>query len=123
MFQQVADNSPIPVILYSVPANTGIDLVAQCVNKLSSHPNIVGLKDSGGDVCLVIDREFKQNRVQTIFVLDQLCGFSFDSATRSARMRTVFFLCLLLNLRYGHDLERSNVMSRSTLRGVCPFRD
>ena len=62
MFQQVADKSPIPVILYSVPANTGIDLVAQCVNKLSSHPNIVGLKDSGGDVCLVIDKELKQER-------------------------------------------------------------
>ncbi|KAK2572267.1 4-hydroxy-2-oxoglutarate aldolase [Acropora cervicornis] len=49
-FVKVAENSPIPVILYSVPANTGIDLVAQCVNKLSSHPNIVGLKDSGGDI-------------------------------------------------------------------------
>ncbi|XP_029197438.2 4-hydroxy-2-oxoglutarate aldolase, mitochondrial-like [Acropora millepora] len=49
-FVKVAENSLIPVILYSVPANTGIDLVAQCVNKLSSHPNIVGLKDSGGDI-------------------------------------------------------------------------
>ena len=50
-FWQVADSSPIPVILYSVPANTGIDLPAECVIKLSSHPNIIGLKDSGGDVC------------------------------------------------------------------------
>lgn len=48
---QVADNSPIPVILYSVPANTGIDLPAECIIKLSAHPNIIGLKDSGGDVC------------------------------------------------------------------------
>lgn len=48
---QVADSSPIPVILYSVPANTGIDLPAECIIKLSSHPNIIALKDSGGDVC------------------------------------------------------------------------
>jgi len=50
IFHQVADSSPIPVILYSVPANTGIDLPADCIIKLSSHPNIIALKDSGGDV-------------------------------------------------------------------------
>ena len=47
---QVADNSPIPVILYSVPANTGIDMPAECAIRLSTHPNIIGVKDSGGDV-------------------------------------------------------------------------
>ncbi|XP_027060393.1 4-hydroxy-2-oxoglutarate aldolase, mitochondrial-like isoform X1 [Pocillopora damicornis] len=49
-FTKVADSSPIPVILYSVPANTGIDLPAECIIKLSSHPNIIALKDSGGDI-------------------------------------------------------------------------
>ena len=51
MFEfQVADNSPVPVILYSVPGNTGIDLAPNVIIELSSHPNIIGLKDSGGDV-------------------------------------------------------------------------
>ncbi|KAJ7333623.1 4-hydroxy-2-oxoglutarate aldolase, mitochondrial [Desmophyllum pertusum] len=49
-YTKVADSSPIPVILYSVPANTGIDLPAECIIKLSSHPNIIALKDSGGDI-------------------------------------------------------------------------
>lgn len=49
-YQMVADVSPIPVILYSVPANTGIDLPAQAVINLAKHPNITGIKDSGGDV-------------------------------------------------------------------------
>jgi len=40
----------VPVILYSVPSNTGIDLAPEAVIKLSGHPNIIGLKDSGGDV-------------------------------------------------------------------------
>ncbi|GIY64880.1 4-hydroxy-2-oxoglutarate aldolase, mitochondrial [Caerostris darwini] len=47
---KVADSSNIPIILYSVPANTGIDLSASLVTKLADHPNIIGLKDSGGDI-------------------------------------------------------------------------
>lgn len=49
-FIAVADASPIPVILYSVPANTGVDLPAEAVATLSRHANIIGLKDSGGDI-------------------------------------------------------------------------
>lgn len=47
---QVADFSPIPVVLYSVPANTGLDLPVDTVVTLSQHPNIAGIKDSSGDV-------------------------------------------------------------------------
>lgn len=49
-YTKVADHSPVPVIIYSVPGNTGIDLAAEVIVELSSHPNIVGVKDSGGDV-------------------------------------------------------------------------
>ena len=49
-YEQVADASPVPVILYSVPANTGIDLPIETVVRLAQHANILGIKDSGGDV-------------------------------------------------------------------------
>uniref|UniRef100_H2SPI9 4-hydroxy-2-oxoglutarate aldolase, mitochondrial n=2 Tax=Takifugu rubripes TaxID=31033 RepID=H2SPI9_TAKRU len=49
-FTKVADNSPVPVVLYSVPANTGLELPLDAVMGLSEHPNILGLKDSGGDI-------------------------------------------------------------------------
>jgi 4-hydroxy-2-oxoglutarate aldolase len=49
-YRQVADASPIPVILYNVPANTGVDLPVQAVIKLAAHPNIIGMKESSGDV-------------------------------------------------------------------------
>ncbi|XP_045190999.2 4-hydroxy-2-oxoglutarate aldolase, mitochondrial-like [Mercenaria mercenaria] len=49
-FTKVADASPVPVILYSVPGNTGIDLAPEVVIQLSTHPNIAGVKDSGGDI-------------------------------------------------------------------------
>jgi 4-hydroxy-2-oxoglutarate aldolase len=38
------------VILYNVPVNTGLDLPAPVTIKLAQHPNIVGLKDSSGDL-------------------------------------------------------------------------
>nr|XP_002735311.2 PREDICTED: 4-hydroxy-2-oxoglutarate aldolase, mitochondrial-like [Saccoglossus kowalevskii] len=49
-YRKVADESPIPVILYSVPGNTTIDLPVDVAVNLSSHPNIIGMKESGGDV-------------------------------------------------------------------------
>ncbi len=49
-FHAVADASPIPVIIYNMPACTGIDLTAETVATMVKHPNIIGLKDSGGDV-------------------------------------------------------------------------
>jgi 4-hydroxy-2-oxoglutarate aldolase len=49
-YETVADQSSIPVIIYNIPANTGIDLTADIVSQLAPHPNITGLKDSGGDV-------------------------------------------------------------------------
>ncbi|XP_042314742.1 4-hydroxy-2-oxoglutarate aldolase, mitochondrial [Sceloporus undulatus] len=52
-YTQVADASPIPVILYSVPANTGLELPIDAVLTLAQHPNIVGIKDSGGNITRV----------------------------------------------------------------------
>ena len=49
-FTDVADACPIPVMLYNMPANTGINLSAALVAGLSKHPNIVGIKDTSGDI-------------------------------------------------------------------------
>src|SRR5579859_1054033 len=46
----VADASPLPVMIYNMPANTaGLDLDAETVIALSAHPNIAGMKDSSGN--------------------------------------------------------------------------
>src|SRR5438045_3900175 len=49
-YRRVADVSPIPVLLYSVPQFTGVALEPPEVAKLAEHPNIVGIKESSGDV-------------------------------------------------------------------------
>jgi 4-hydroxy-2-oxoglutarate aldolase len=49
-FRRVADASPIPVMLYSVPIFTGVALDPTDVATLSEHPNIIGIKDSSGNI-------------------------------------------------------------------------
>ncbi|MBI4789648.1 MAG: dihydrodipicolinate synthase family protein [Chloroflexi bacterium] len=49
-FRVIADSSPIPIIAYNMPASTGIDLDAATIIQLAQHPNIVGVKDSSGNV-------------------------------------------------------------------------
>lgn len=50
-FLAVADASPLPVMIYNMPANTGgVDLDAETVITLSAHPNMLGVKDSSGNV-------------------------------------------------------------------------
>jgi 4-hydroxy-tetrahydrodipicolinate synthase len=49
-YRAVADASPVPVILYSMPDLTGIKIEPETVGRLSSHPNIVGIKDSSADL-------------------------------------------------------------------------
>src|SRR2546428_4593376 len=46
----VADASPIPVMIYNFPLNTGINLEAETVAKIAQHPNVCGIKDSSGNI-------------------------------------------------------------------------
>jgi len=49
-YRAVADASPIPIMLYNMPGNTGLNLTSGLVAELSNHPNIIGIKDSGGNI-------------------------------------------------------------------------
>jgi len=52
-YRRVADESPIPVVLYSIPKYMHFRLAPQLVGELSAHENVVGIKDSSGDVELL----------------------------------------------------------------------
>lgn len=49
-FRHIADASPLPVFLYSVPSNTAYSMPIEMVAELALHPNVAGMKDSSGDV-------------------------------------------------------------------------
>jgi 4-hydroxy-2-oxoglutarate aldolase len=46
----VAEAATIPVVVYNMPSNTGLDMSAETILAISKHPNIIGLKDSGGNL-------------------------------------------------------------------------
>jgi len=54
-YTAVADASPLPVLLYNFTALTGVDLLPAAVAELARHPNIVGMKESGGDAARIND--------------------------------------------------------------------
>jgi len=49
-YRFVADRSPLPLIIYNFPQATGYDMPAELVIELAEHPNIIGIKESSGDV-------------------------------------------------------------------------
>ena len=128
-YTTVADASPIPVILYryfywfnlgrvfillinicvsSVPANTGIDLSVDAIKVLATHPNIIGLKDSGGDVTR-IGSIVQKTRGQNFKVLSGSASFLLPSYLAGS----VGGVCALANvlgevLCHMHSLYHDN---------------
>lgn len=49
-YTDVADVSPVPVMIYNMPGNTGINISASVIAKLAKHPNIAGIKDTSGNI-------------------------------------------------------------------------
>jgi len=49
-FINIADTSPVPIILYNVPSRTGSNMTAATTIELSKHKNIIGIKEASGDV-------------------------------------------------------------------------
>lgn len=49
-YRAVADQSKIPIIIYNWPQATGLDIPADAVAELSQHPNIIGIKESSGNI-------------------------------------------------------------------------
>lgn len=66
-FTEVADKSTIPILIYNVAKFTNINISAKAVSVLSSHPNIVGMKDSSGNIAQLIS--FMTNGIDPEFNL------------------------------------------------------
>jgi dihydrodipicolinate synthase/N-acetylneuraminate lyase len=52
-YRTVADRSPLPILLYNVPQCTGYDLPVELIVELAEHQNIIGIKESSGDLAKV----------------------------------------------------------------------
>ncbi len=54
-YQAVAEASPIPVLIYNVPGFTGVNTDAATLARAAEHPNIVGVKDTSGNITQIAD--------------------------------------------------------------------
>ena len=54
-YTEVADASLVPVLLYNVSMFTGVTMQVEAVERLSAHPNIVGMKESGSDIAYITE--------------------------------------------------------------------
>ena len=52
-YREVADKSKVPIILYTVPKFTGLELPLQTIVAMATHPNVIGLKDSSGNMSAI----------------------------------------------------------------------
>jgi 4-hydroxy-2-oxoglutarate aldolase len=67
-FIAVAESSRIGILIYNVPQFTGINLEPELVAKLSQHPNIIGIKDSSGNIGQLSEIIHLSNKGFTVFV-------------------------------------------------------
>ena len=55
-YAAVADASPVPVLLYDFPQSFGVTLPLPVVAELAEHPNVLGMKESSGDIAQIADQ-------------------------------------------------------------------
>ncbi len=67
-YQRIADNSPMPIVIYLIPQFAGVYLMQETVARLAEHPNIIGLKESSGDLA-ALKEMFRELRTGDFSVL------------------------------------------------------
>lgn len=92
-YTAVADASPVPILLYNFTAVTGVNIGADAVARLASHPNIAGLKESGGDVAQIAD--FVQAGGPSFLVLAGSSTSFYPSLCVGARGGILALACVL----------------------------
>ena len=114
-FTTVADTAPAPLILYDIPARTGVRLELDTLLALAAHPRIAALKDCGGRIeqteALVAD-----GRLQVLCGNDNewfssRCLGAAGAIAASAHVRTDLFVALDQALARG-DLVRARALWR-----------
>jgi len=108
-FRQVADASPIPVVLYNMPANTGIEIPNSCIIELSSHPNIIGMKDSGGKIA------------KMAYIMNECPGFQCLAGSASFLapamcLGAVGGVCALANIAPQKVLDMMSMVQRGDIK-------
>ena len=119
-FTDVADASPIPVMLYNMPGNTGINLSSALIARLSNHPNIVGVKDTSGNIVQIAEIVRDTNDDFAVFAGN--AGYLLPALAVGARGATLALAnimpeecCKLVSLFKAGQLEEARVLQLKML--------
>ena len=90
-YRAIADRSPLPVVLYSIPRFTNVELPVEAVAELAQHPNIIGIKDSSGsqeriEALLAATRSSPKRNVIVTPVFTAVTGRMMMAETEAAAM-------------------------------------
>jgi len=96
-FSRIADEAALPVIIYNVPARTGLTMQPQTVERLSHHPGIAGVKEAGGSLNVMAD-------ILRRCRLPLYCGNDEINAT-ALRMGACGLISVLSNLLPGETVQ------------------
>jgi dihydrodipicolinate synthase/N-acetylneuraminate lyase len=85
-YTRIADNSPMPIMIYLIPQFAGVYLMQETVARLAEHPNIVGLKESSGDITALKDlfRELKNSDFRVMVGSPAILLQGFDAGCAGA---------------------------------------
>ena len=92
-FWSVADEAPIPILIYNVPQFTGINTSASLIEKLSAHENIAGMKESSGN--LALQGEIRRRTPERFQILVGSATTLFPSLVQGASGGVVAISCAL----------------------------
>jgi len=117
-YVEVADASPIPVMLYNVTMYTGVNLLPDAVARLGTHPNIVGMKESGSDLAQIADfiartpDDFSVLAGSAATVFAALCVGCDGAILALAQLAPEACVLLQALVREGHVNEARELQSR-----------
>ncbi len=119
-YRDVADASPVPVLVYNMPGNTGLNMSSSLVARLSGHPNIAGVKDSGGNIVQI--SEILRDTPPDFAVFAGSASFLFPAAVMGAvggtlaTANVVPDLCVrLLDLAKQGEIQEGQELQKSLL--------
>jgi dihydrodipicolinate synthase/N-acetylneuraminate lyase len=99
-YRTLADRSPLPVLIYSIPKFTHYEIPVEIVAELAQHPNIIGIKDSSGSV----------ERIAALVAATR-------SAPRREALVTPFFTAYTSRMMFAQTILQSNFIMAESLGG------
>jgi 4-hydroxy-2-oxoglutarate aldolase len=117
-YSRVADECPVPVMLYNIPKYTHLQLGAKLVHALAEHPNIFGIKDSTGDMTQL--RAYLEAQSDRFTVLTGHAGTVLDAfgyGARGAILAAALFAAPLVfdlmdAIAHGDGVTASEIQAR-----------